>query len=74
VRIIADTSVALPAEVRSQLPEIDWKGWSLTARRLHSGVDDGVVLWRAVTDLIPATLSWLRLYKHNQPNLFDAGA
>ena len=74
VRIIADTSLELPAMARSELAETDWDGWALTARYLHADGDDGEVLWRAVTSLIPATLSWLRVYHHNQPDLFAAAA
>ncbi|MEJ2553112.1 MAG: hypothetical protein P8164_00170 [Gammaproteobacteria bacterium] len=72
VRTIADVSLEIPAMARSELAEIAWEGWAFTARHLHAGGDDGEVLWRAVTTLIPATLSWLRVYRHNQPDLFIA--
>lgn len=74
VQAIAATTANLPAEVQSLLPEIDWDGWAVTARQLRSGGDDGEALWFAVTALIPATLSWLRVYRHNQPHLFSSTA
>ena len=74
VQAIAATTANLPAEVQSLLPEIDWDGWAVTARQLRSGGGDGEVLWSAVTTLIPATLSWLRVYRHNQPQLFSSPA
>lgn len=74
VRTIADVSLELSAMARSELTEIAWESWAFTARHLHAGGDDGEVLWCAVTTLIPATLSWLRVYRHNQPDLFLATA
>ena len=74
VQAIAATTANLPAELQSQLPEIDWDGWAATARQLRSGDDDGAILWSVATALIPATLTWLRVYRHNQPNLFSATA
>lgn len=63
------------------LPEIDWDGWRATARRLRAmpsqppaaadaDAEADEAAWFAATSMVPATLSWLRLYRRTQPALF----
>lgn len=63
-----------PDALRHQLPEIDWAGWRGTRLALAEGpgapLDEA--LWFAVQSLVPATLSWLRVYRQEQPGLFTA--
>jgi uncharacterized protein with HEPN domain len=54
--------------LRDQLPEIDWSGWEMMARRIHNldeGSDDA--LWFCVQALTPATVIWLRQHQVTQP-------
>lgn len=72
LRTMADTLAALPETARAALPEIDWAGWRAAALALAGGGaarDDAA--WFAARSLVPATLSWLRVYRHAEPALFD---
>jgi hypothetical protein len=69
---MADTLTALPAAARAAMPELDWAGWkaaALTTRTVPEERD--AALWFAARSLVPATLSWLRVYQREQPALFD---
>ncbi|MBT9461394.1 MAG: hypothetical protein IV084_07005 [Rugosibacter sp.] len=74
LRTMADTMDMVPAETRSQMPELEWDGWNTTAHVLNATnpktgeLDDA--LWFAARSLVPATLMWLRVYRQNQPELF----
>lgn len=68
---LADTLENLPAETRSAMPEIDWDGWRSTRTLLDTpGAARDEALWFAARSLVPATLSWLRLYRRTHPQLF----
>jgi uncharacterized protein with HEPN domain len=69
--LIADTLRTLPAPACDAMPEIDWAGWRGTGIALagpHDAIDDA--LWFAARSLVPATLSWLRIYRKAEPALF----
>ncbi|HEY1393118.1 MAG TPA: hypothetical protein VFV25_07060 [Methylibium sp.] len=74
LRTLADTLEALPQSVREQMPEIDWAGWRAARRAFHEehGTALNSVLWFAVKSLVPATLSWLRVYRKSHPQLFNS--
>ena len=70
--LMADTLDALRLATQQAMPEVDWAGWRSTALGLRSPAlaqDDAA--WFAATALVPATLSWLRVYRRAQPALFD---
>ncbi|HJW03020.1 MAG TPA: hypothetical protein VJ548_07060 [Azospira sp.] len=69
---LADTALEIPQEVRAAMPEIDWDGWFVLGRELRGQrkADQGA-LWFGIRTLVPATLLWLRVYRRNQPELFD---
>jgi len=72
LRTMAETAENLADAVKAQMPEIDWAGWSLLRGKLKDPVaPDREAAWFGVNSLVPATLLWLRLYKKNQPELFD---
>jgi uncharacterized protein with HEPN domain len=71
IRTIAQTAVAMPEEVKLQLAEIDWAAWSALETQFSStGGLDRDALWFGVRSLVPAMLMWMRVYRHNQPELF----
>jgi uncharacterized protein with HEPN domain len=69
---IAECAATLHDEVRAALPEIDWDGWRLM--HPQHGAPRGVALddtlWFACEAQLPATLLWLRFYRHHRPDLF----
>lgn len=68
---LADTLENLPAAARGTMPEIDWEGWRSTRTLMHTpGPQRDEALWFAARSLVPATLSWLRLYRRSHPALF----
>lgn len=73
LKTMADTLAALPEAARAAMPEVDWEGWRCAALALGGGQgavrDDAA--WFAARSLVPATLSWMRLYHHSEPALFD---
>lgn len=77
VHTLARTTLQVPPECRRLMPEIDWDGWQKVAHDLSgkSGQSGGEeareLLWFAIRSLTPATLLWLRIYRKNQPELFD---
>lgn len=72
VRIITDIADKLPLQTYNTMAEVDWDGWAATARQLiDSGPAADDALWFAAKSLIPATIMWLRVYRKNQPELFD---
>ncbi len=69
--LMADTLGNLSAGAQEAMPEIDWAGWRATAQQLRAPRDAGDdALWFALRSLVPATLSWLRLYRRTEPALF----
>ena len=62
----------LSAPAQQAMPEIDWPGWRHLALALHDAAaarDDSA--WFAARALVPATLSWLRVYRQSEPALFE---
>lgn len=57
----------LPASAAQAMPEIDWAGWRGMGIALRN---EGLV----ARSLVPATLSWLRVYRQSQPELFRFAA
>lgn len=59
--------------LRERMPELDWAGWHAAGQALAApGPAQDEALCFAVQSLVPATLSWLRVYKQEQPALFEA--
>ncbi|ARU31989.1 hypothetical protein CAP31_10050 [Sulfuriferula sp. AH1] len=72
VKIMTDIAAKLPPQICAIMAEVDWDGWAATARQLNEpGPAAGEALWFVVRSLIPATVMWLRVYRKNQPELFD---
>lgn len=70
---LADTLSDAPDALRHQMPEIDWAGWRATRLALPTpGPQQDEALCFAVQSLVPATLSWLRVYRQLHPGLFQA--
>jgi uncharacterized protein with HEPN domain len=70
---MADTLADAPDALRLLMPEIDWAGWRAARLALASaGAPQDDALWFAVQSLAPATLSWLRVYRQERPELFQA--
>jgi uncharacterized protein with HEPN domain len=72
VRIMSTSAANVPPRVQALLPEVAWRGWDTMARQLGEGPEaQDEALWFAVRSLVPATLMWLRVYRHNQPHVFQ---
>jgi len=72
IRIMGETAANLPPSMRSLLAEVDWSGWQTIARQLGENRNaEQEALWFAVRALVPATLMWLRVYRTNQPEVFE---
>ncbi len=72
VKTLSESIASLAPQTLSTLAEVDWAGWHTVARQL--GADKGAeqeALWFAVCSLVPATLMWLRVYRTNQPEIFE---
>lgn len=68
---LARTLDALPEPVRDAMPELDWEGWRVTHNAVQQpGPEQDDALWFAIRSLVPATLSWLRVYRQAQPDWF----
>lgn len=73
LQCLADTLGDVPDALRHQMPEIDWAGWRATRLALpQPGAAQDDALAFAVQSLVPATLSWLRVYRQSHPGLFQA--
>jgi len=62
----------LAPHAQQAMPEIDWPGWLHLAQALGDAAparDDNA--WFAARALVPATLSWLRVYRQSEPALFE---
>ncbi len=69
---MADTLGALPPEVRTAMPELEWDGWrSAAAAMAAEGAQRDETAWFAARSLVPATLSWLRVYRDAEPAMFE---
>jgi len=72
VKTLSDSIANLAPQTLGMLAEVDWAGWHTVARQL--GADKSAeqdALWFAVRSLVPATLIWLRVYRTNQPEIFE---
>lgn len=75
LRLMADTLGALPEAAHRAMPEIDWDGWRHLGVALACDTPAGdEAAWFAVRSLVPATLSWLRVFRRSQPAWFDYAA
>ncbi len=69
--VLASTLRSLPEKAMSTMPEIDWAGWrGMSSAITIGGLARDEALWFGVRSLVPATLSWLRVYRHSHPELF----
>lgn len=72
MRVMAETAANLPHELKQNMAEIDWAGWSVLDMQLKvAGGFERDALWFAVRSLVPATLMWLRVYRKNASELFS---
>lgn len=72
LKIMSESAANLPPQMQALLAEVDWSGWQRMAQRLGaSGDAEQEALWFAVRSLVPATLMWLRVYRTNQPEVFE---
>ena len=72
VKIMTDIAGKLPPQTCTLMAEVDWAGWAAMARQLNEpGPAADKALWFTAKSLIPATIMWLRVYRKNQPELFD---
>jgi hypothetical protein len=72
LQLIAATLDALPEASQRAMPEIDWPGWRAVWQALQPpGAAQDDAAWFAARALVPATLSWLRVYRVSEPALFD---
>lgn len=71
LRIMTETSDNLTKELKTELAEIDWAGWSMLGQQLKLADSfDREALWFGVRSLVPSMLMWLRVYRQNQPEVF----
>jgi uncharacterized protein with HEPN domain len=72
VRIMSTSAANVPPRTQALLPEVAWRGWDSLACQLGEDPEaQGEALWFAVRSLVPATLMWLRVYRQNQPHVFQ---
>jgi uncharacterized protein with HEPN domain len=71
-KLLADSAAQVESAMREAMPELDWRGWDSLRARFVAPAGEALdeTLWFACTALIPATLLWLRVYQHSQPELF----
>jgi len=75
LQLLAGLLDALPEATHAALPEIDWPGWRTVSLALASpGLAQDDAGWFAARSLVPATLTWLRVYRQAEPALFDVTA
>jgi uncharacterized protein with HEPN domain len=72
MRVMVETAANVPNDLKRQMLEVDWAGWSVLGAQLtiKSGFEQNA-LWFGVRSLVPATLMWLRVYRKNTPELFS---
>lgn len=72
LKILSESAANLPPRIQTALAEVDWGGWQSVARQLDlNPVAAQEALWFAIQSLVPATLMWLRVYRKNQPDVFE---
>lgn len=70
LKAVAQAVEQLPDSARTTIAEIDWARWQELGRELTAGAAGPLAVWVAVRELAPLTLNWLRVYQHQQPELF----
>ena len=68
---MAKTVSDIPADVRAQLPQIDWATWMALPEKLARPVQHPFQIWVAIRELTPMTVQQLNDYKRTQPKLFS---
>jgi uncharacterized protein with HEPN domain len=68
--VMAETARGLPANVRGQLPEIDWVAWAALPAALTRPTVHPLQIWVAARELTPLTVQHLIDYKRVYPELF----
>jgi uncharacterized protein with HEPN domain len=72
VKTMSESAASLPPQMQAILAEVDWAGWHSVARQFGEDRNaEQEALWFAVRSLVPATLMWLRVYRKNQPEIFE---
>ena len=72
LRVMTETAANVSSELKMQMAEIDWAGWSVLNMQLTlAGGFEHDALWFAIRSMIPATLMWLRVYRKNSPAFFS---
>lgn len=67
---MVQTATDIPAEVRGQMPQIDWAAWGALQIVLAKPAQHPLQIWVAIKELTPVTLHHLNDYKRAQPKLF----
>ena len=69
--VLASTLRSLPDDAVRTMPESDWAGWrGMATGRSLGGPACDEALWFGSRSLVPATISWLRVYRRSHPELF----
>lgn len=77
IKTLSHSIANLSPQVQTTFAEVDWAGWDAVARQLgrdtgtHPSGAEQDALWFAVRALVPATLMWLRVYRKQQPEIFE---
>jgi len=69
--VMAYTARDLPAQVREQLPEIDWSAWAALPDALIRPHEHPLKIWVAARELTPRTVQHLIDYRRVHPVLFS---
>jgi uncharacterized protein with HEPN domain len=69
--VMANTARNLPANVREQLPEIDWAAWAALPYALTRPALHPLQIWVAARELTPLTVQHLIDYQRVYPRLFS---
>jgi uncharacterized protein with HEPN domain len=69
--VMAETARGLPANVREQLPEINWVAWAALPAALINPTVHPLQIWVAARELTPLTVQHLIDYKRVHPELFS---
>ena len=69
---LANSAQQVDADLRRDMPELDWSGWDTLRPRFSAGPGAALdeALWFACESVVPATLLWLRVYQQSHPALF----
>ena len=69
--VMAYNARDLPANVREQLPEIDWAAWAALPTALVNPTSHPLQIWVAARELAPLTVQHLIDYRRVYPELFS---